>query len=471
MIYSGANASSAPLTYGPDGNVIRSTYHGDLGTTGPGATGFTVELGGVAGCNRAHAIAVAYRAFPTTQFSGGDLLNAAHWSHGLPAAPVIGTSALDVVFNDGHLGVSDWLLNIGGGVITAGQDWHFMGASQITLDAGTLNVAANWSNGLPGPANPGTIAVDGFTGVTDFNFGAGSVANQVAATITSSDGFNLTGGTWNLTGGGIEARYVFANSSGAAINLGGGTVTLRAAKGNQHLGAANGGTWNLSDAVVLDATHANQPLQTAGTLNIASGWSGSWTYGTRGGNAWRDLFLAGTIKFDGQTLDLAGFEEHFEVIHEGRTLRPASSSPVARFPSPPHGAQGVPRTTTRGWSAPTAYPPTGFEVYFGPDPEVRADPKTAVSTNAFTPPGRLAYATAYYWRWIRSTEPPSTPAPPGVSPPARSRRHPTTRSPSWRRTMSPGPPRAPTRPARCPSATATSARTSGSRRTATCSCC
>ncbi len=97
---------------------------------------------------------------------------------------------------------------------TAGAATTFLG--------GNLDSAASWDNGLPGAGNVGTISVDGSNGTTVFNFGGGSIVNQTAGTITSSDGFNLTNGTWNLSGGAVLPRYFLSNGSGTVINVSGG---------------------------------------------------------------------------------------------------------------------------------------------------------------------------------------------------------------------------------------------------------
>lgn len=62
LIYTEGNASSAALT--SSGTDVWATYYGDLGLTGGGATGFTVDISGVAGFSRTHAIGVAYRIIP-----------------------------------------------------------------------------------------------------------------------------------------------------------------------------------------------------------------------------------------------------------------------------------------------------------------------------------------------------------------------------------------------------------------------
>ena len=65
---------------------------------------------------------------------------------------------------------------------------------------GNLNDSANWTHGLPASGNPGIIAVDGTNETTVFGFGADSIVDHSAGTITASDGFNITSGTWNISG-------------------------------------------------------------------------------------------------------------------------------------------------------------------------------------------------------------------------------------------------------------------------------
>src|SRR5262249_37624911 len=52
------------------------------------------------------------------------------------------------------------------------------------------------------------------------------------------------------------------------------------------------------------------------------------------------------------------------------------------------------------WSAPTAYVPTSYQVYFGTNASVLSNPMSAVTTNRFTPPAAMNYDTMYYWTVI-----------------------------------------------------------------------
>jgi hypothetical protein len=273
-----------------------------------------------------------------------------------------------------------------------------LAGAATTFNGGNLNQAASWSNGLPAPGNDGTIAVSGSNGTTVFNFGSGSVVHQNAGTITSADGFNLTGGTWNLSGGRTVTRYFISNGSGTVINLSGGTVELSDVSGTQYIGVVNNGTMNISGSAVLDGTQASAAVQTTGTLNFASDWIGSWTWGPYAGSAWRDLLTGSSgVRLDGAGITGAVFDASFVVTNGGKTLALNVDPTVARYPLPQSGASEVAVTTNLAWTAPGGYTPSGYDLYFGTDPDVRANPKTGVTSPGFDPPGPLEYDTTYYW--------------------------------------------------------------------------
>jgi hypothetical protein len=71
---------------------------------------------------------------------------------------------------------------------------------------------------------------------------------------------------------------------------------------------------------VLEGTHATLEVQTTGTVNISSDWSGEWIWGFYTGSEWEDQFLAGLITYDDAILDLDGFRANFTVSEDGRTL-------------------------------------------------------------------------------------------------------------------------------------------------------
>ena len=206
-------------------------------------------------------------------------------------------------------------------------------------------VARNWSNGLPLNPPVGTVATDG--SFDDGNAVADWLFSLTAGTITAADGFNLNrGGTWNLSGGSIIARYVLANEAGTAINISGGTVALADVEGAQHMGAANGGIWNVSGSSELDGTHATLEVRTGGPLNIASDWSGSWIRGIYSGPEWQDLFLAGLITYDNTILDLDGFKANFTVSEDGTTLTRFGGGPeITKIVRNPNG------TVTLTWDS------------------------------------------------------------------------------------------------------------------------
>jgi hypothetical protein len=72
---------------------------------------------------------------------------------------------------------------------------------------------------------------------------------------------------------------------------------------------------------VLDGTQATTVVQTGGTVDIDSNWTGTWIWGIHSGYDWENLFTAGSITLDGAPLDLAGFEANFAVTNDGKTLQ------------------------------------------------------------------------------------------------------------------------------------------------------
>ena len=94
------------------------------------------------------------------------------------------------------------------------------------FSGGNFESSANWDNGTPTAGNDGTISVDGTWVGSTTGFPAGSIVNQTAGTLTAAgtEGFNMNGGgTWNMSGGTIIARYYLPNGSTNVFNLSGGS--------------------------------------------------------------------------------------------------------------------------------------------------------------------------------------------------------------------------------------------------------
>lgn len=252
------------------------------------------------------------------------------WSGSFTLTSFSGTD-WETQFTTGNITVSGEVLDAAGFaqnfvVTDGGQRLSFNPATNLI--GGDINSAASWSNGSPSATTEATIAVDGSNSVTVFGFGGGATINQTAGTIAAADGFNFNrGDTWNMSGGSLIARYILANGAGTTINLTGGSVILADVEGAQQMGAANGGIWNVSGSAVLDGSQATTEVQTNGSVNIASDWSGSWTWGFYTGSEWQDLFLAGLITLDNAILDLDGFRANFSVSADGTTLSRAGGAP------------------------------------------------------------------------------------------------------------------------------------------------
>ncbi len=107
-----------------------------------------------------------------------------------------------------------------------------------------------------------------------------------------------------------------------------------------------------------------------------------------------------------------------------------STTDLAGLVSPsPSGVSNVAITTNLEWSSPSAFPPTGYNVYLGTSANLNASDQVVFNSNVTTydPPSDLDYETTYYWRvdpiesgstvhtgsvWSFTTEPEFPPATP-----------------------------------------------------------
>ena len=233
-----------------------------------------------------------------TTFLGGDMLNAANWSAGLPLNPLPafpfrnGLAAVNGTHDDANTGVANWILTVDGSTITAGQDWNFTGASKVTVNSGTINVADEIisSDDTVMTFNGGTV-----TWGTDFRPGG-----------TSGGTIAINGGTFT---GNTGPATRFGNATGGVITIDGGSVTASVLDFSQGESATLGGS------AVLGGDTA-----TFGFFNIQKTWTGSFTVSSFTGSDWQDEFTAGNITLDGVPLDATGFALNFTVSNDGKTL-------------------------------------------------------------------------------------------------------------------------------------------------------
>lgn len=203
------------------------------------------------------------------------------------------------------------------------------GAATSLTEGSNLNAGGSWDNGLPSSRNDGTINVTSATnGTTVFGFGGDTVTNLISGTVTADDGFNLTSGTWNMTGGKIITRYFLSNGASTTFNMSGGEIELKAASSN-FISTANGGTFNISGSATLNAaTGATQSMSDPnGDIDFASDWTGQWSVGSFAGDSWKTLFTTDpSMKVNGANIDAATFDSTFTVSNGGQTL--ALTNPV-----------------------------------------------------------------------------------------------------------------------------------------------
>lgn len=134
------------------------------------------------------------------------------------------------------------------------------------------------------------------------------------------------GATWNISGGSITGRYIIANGATNIINISGGSLVLTDHPSTQHMGVANGGNLNISGSAVLDGTFATAVVQTGGNIDIATGWTGSWTYNGNDLATWETLFTSGNITSGGATIDAGTFNSNYAVTGNTLTAIPEPSS-------------------------------------------------------------------------------------------------------------------------------------------------
>ena len=73
---------------------------------------------------------------------------------------------------------------------------------------------------------------------------------------------------------------------------------------------------------------------------------------------------------------------------------------VSWAPSPADGQSKTSHALRLQWSAPLTYAPSRYEVYFGTNSNVSANPKYEVGKAEFLPPTALAPDTRYYWKVV-----------------------------------------------------------------------
>ena len=215
-------------------------------------------------------------------------------------------------------------LTLGAGIANAATTFQNNGSS------GSIYVSSNWSNGLPGTGNTGTITTAGAS-IPDGlpQFAAGTYTINSSANITAVDEFAMriaTVGsslTWNMTGGSITTRWITANGQNGAvtINMSGGTINLANVAGTGQFGVQNNGIFNISGSAAIDGTYADVAVQTAGTIDIAGDWTGYWINGPYTGTEWHDHFVAGQIKYNGSAIDEETFNSTFLVTNGGSRLQ------------------------------------------------------------------------------------------------------------------------------------------------------
>lgn len=147
-------------------------------------------------------------------------------------------------------------------------------SAQTTFNAvgGQINNGANWTNGLPSLANPGTIAIN-----VNLNSGpTDAIIFHTAGTATSNSNRTFANTTWNLQGGTVNFGANWNSGTGGfVLNISAGSFTALT------LQLTNASTLNLSGGTVSVSNTASNTgtvidisggsLTTTGTFSVGSG--------------------------------------------------------------------------------------------------------------------------------------------------------------------------------------------------------
>ncbi|MGD9418692.1 MAG: M60 family peptidase N-terminal accessory domain-containing protein [Verrucomicrobiota bacterium JB025] len=241
--------------------------------------------------NPAHAL---------TEFTGGDLLDAANWTDGLPAGQQ--ALMLENGYYSGQSWTSDWLLDSVVNIKRVrtydfADDLIISPGADVTADAGTFNVTRHFLvNGGAIRFKNGTVTCAGSYEVAD----GGGTLTIFAGTHTCGSAFGARASTTTtnnnraeMLGGSITAgTFRFGANS---INRLGGNAVLQSAS------AASG--------IIMD-----------GTIDVDDNWSGSWTMDGFSTGDWPNLVAQGGWSVGGEPVTAANFGDYFEESGGGTTL-------------------------------------------------------------------------------------------------------------------------------------------------------
>lgn len=217
-------------------------------------------------------------------------------------------------------------------------------AVTTTYTGGDMDDTLNWDNGLPdGAADIGGISINQVlpdAAVWDLN----SATIEHTAGNINYGGFNsnISDGTYNLSGGSLTNMGI-VNVNNTDWNISGGSITAPAGK---DIVVSNGASFNLlaGNGTINVGDQFRAGGGSGGTMNVQTGWTGSFTANNFSATDWEALFsvagftepgfqtIFGTL--DGSTLDSAEFNAAFTVSVNGQTLTPLSLPPTTSVPEP-----------------------------------------------------------------------------------------------------------------------------------------
>lgn len=235
-------------------------------------------------------IALPLVAHSQTIFSGGDLDTAGNWNNNLPdTVGNTGTVNTNGSFDTSITG-RQWVVNQGGGTITAGA------STTVDFDGGSWTLSgasSSWDIDMFDFSNFAVSIENGATfnqlssGNSYLRTGSSFTIDSTSQFVGSNDAnenFRLDGGVLSVNGGSMT-EFSIRGGSGT-FNLDGGTVDMLRNRGNLTLNLLSSGTFSVTD----------------NRISVTQFWSaGSTASVTLDDDEWAEaLWNAGDLHYDGQ---------------------------------------------------------------------------------------------------------------------------------------------------------------------------
>lgn len=234
-----------------------------------------------------------------TNFTGGNMLDAANWSAGIPnsSGDTVGT------------------VNVDGTMTGTGHSDSSFGGSTITVDNGavitaTTDLAAGLTHWI---FNDATVNAgdDLFTSNGSITFNANSSGTTVDNFEANNSGSLYINGGTHVAGD----IFGFQANAGTTFSFLGGSVTAGQFRFDYH-GSATGTIGGNATATSTSTTASDID----GQVNILGDWTGLLSADNFSGDDWKNAVIAGAWTLDGVEIDASVFAANFSITNGGKTL-------------------------------------------------------------------------------------------------------------------------------------------------------